>query len=147
MKKETLQLGQSLFEVILALAVIMMILLTLVSLSTLSIKNTNLSQDKALSTRLTQEMTEWLRSERDNDWDNFAARAANPVWCMPELNWTTARIGACTDSGVVPQTQFKREVHFVSATGTAIEVEVVVYWTSRNNYYEIRSTNIFTNWQ
>jgi len=140
--------GQSIFEVVVALAIITLILVSLVALAGISIRNSTFSRNRTSSTRINQETLEWLRGERDNDWIAFSAKAATGTWCLPSLNWAEAQIGACgSDAGSYVNTVFRRELIFSSISATNIQVLVRVYWTDSQGEHETRATTNFTNWK
>lgn len=145
-KKENSQ-GQSLFEVVISLAVITLIIVSLVILATNSIRNTSFSKNKTLSTRYVQELDEWLRSERDVDWDIFATRALTARYCLQTLSWDTAIIDGCGDTEVVADTVLHRELFFTIVDPANIEIQVVVYWTDANGTHEVRSITNLTDWR
>jgi ABC-type transport system involved in cytochrome bd biosynthesis fused ATPase/permease subunit len=146
--------GQSLFEVVLALAISMLIVVALVALTSSAIRNTTFSKNKTQATRLSQEATEWLRGERDADWTIFYNRAANPLYCLKSLSWSEATIGACTAGQEIANTIFKRELGFARSVvmvdgqpRNVVEAEVNVYWQDGQGLHEIRSVTDFTDWR
>lgn len=146
--------GQSLFEVVLALAISVLIIVALVALAASAIRNTTFSKNKTLATRYSQEATEWLRGERDADWTVFYTRAANPLYCLKSLSWAEATIGACTAGQEIDSTPFKREVGFdrtVVVVGglpkNVVETEIKVYWQDAQGIHEVKSVTNFTDWR
>ncbi|MEK7497937.1 MAG: hypothetical protein AAB656_03390 [Patescibacteria group bacterium] len=141
--------GQSMFEVVVALAIMTLILVALVSLAGISIRNSTFSKNRTSSTRINQETMEWLRGERDSGWAAFSQKALSGTWCLPALSWAQAQIGTCgTDSGAyIPGELFRREVVFSSVSATNIEVLVRVYWTDSQGQHETRATTNLTNWK
>ena len=69
----TFSSGQSLFEVVVALAISTLVIIAVVSLAALSIRNTDFSKNKTLASKYAQDATEWLRGQRDADFDAFAS--------------------------------------------------------------------------
>lgn len=142
--------GQSLFEIILALAITTLIVVALVALTATSIRNTTFSKNKTLASRYSQEATEWLRGERDADFNVFETRAATPLYCLPSLTWGSASIGACTSGQEIANTPFRREISFSTtsiACGDLIEAGVKVYWTDSQGIHEVRSVTCFSDWR
>ncbi len=140
--------GQSLFETVLAIAIVVMILTALAALATTAVRNAAFSKNKTLSTRLAQEATEWLRGERDKDWDFFTTKAMVPKWCLASLSWTEAKIGSCGEGDIVGNTVFKREVIFVPdiLDPDTIEARVEVSWSDSQGSHQTRASTYFTNW-
>lgn len=145
--KFKLQSGQSLFEVVIALGVITIILVSLIILAALSINNATFSKNRSLATRLSQETVEWLRVERDTSWNAFANHAATPLWCMPTLSWTAGGAGSCSSSSVISGTILSRELAFSSIDANTIQVTVRLFWTDAQGGHESRTTTNFTNWR
>ena len=76
-KKKITNFGQSLFEVVFAVAIAAMILVGIVSLATTSTRNSIFSRNNSQATKYAQEVVEWLREERDKDWINLSSHIGN----------------------------------------------------------------------
>lgn len=139
--------GQSLFEVVLALAVAALIIIAIVALATISIRNASFSRDQSLTTRYAQEAIEWLRGQRDEDWDAFATRALTPLWCFKSLSWTDAKIGECDSPDFISDTIFKREISFTILNASNIDTAVKVYWEDAQGLHETKTVTTFTDWR
>lgn len=140
--------GQSLFEVVLALAIIALIAVALVSLTTISIRNTSFSKTETQANRFAQEAVEWLRSERDADFEAFRDRASTSKWCLQGLNWNKAR--GCFTGETVAATNLRREANFsilIVSNKEVVETAVLLYWNDSQGYHEVRSTTNFTDWR
>lgn len=147
------QKGQSLFEVVVALAISTVIIVALVSLASVSIRNAAFSRNKTISSRYVQETTEWLRSQRDENSAAFITNAQG-TWCMPSLSWDTTLHRACLVDEVIPQTQFSRSVTFTTSTvvvsgvdKTLINAEVLVSWEDSQGIHDVRSSTDFSDWR
>lgn len=67
--------GQSLIEVVAAVAVIVLVVLALISLTTVAIRNSSFSNNQALATKYAQEGIERVRSYRGEvDWFTFSQK-------------------------------------------------------------------------
>ena len=141
------ELGQSLFEVVLSLAVITLVIITLILLASNSIRNANFSRNKTIATRHTQEALEWLRGQRDEHFDTFATRALTNQYCLPSLSWAAASIGGCGENDYVTGTILRREIFFNTVTADNIEVQIVVYWEDGQGVHEVRSITNLTDWR
>ena len=69
------QSGQSLFELVVAIAISALIIVAMVSLAVNSIQNSNFAKNKALASSYAQEAMEWLRGQRDSGVDAFISKA------------------------------------------------------------------------
>lgn len=140
--------GQSLFEVVVAIAIISVVLVALISVATISVRNTSFSRNKTLASRISQETVEWLRGERDSSWDNFFTNVSTASnWCFVDLSWATAKIGTCSDSDKVAGSIFKREIRFSILDASTVQAEAVVFWDDPQGYHEVKVSTIFTDWQ
>ena len=151
--------GQSLFELVVAIAVSAIIIIALVSLATLSIRNSTYSKNKALAANYAQEATEWLRGQRDNNTDVFFTDASNNTaisgsgYCLSTLALGTlissiSTPGKC--AALVENTTFTRYTILTTTTQsgkTVVEADVVVSWSDAQGFHEITSATNFTDWR
>lgn len=140
--------GQSLFEVLVALTISVLVIVTLVSLVNTSIRNTTFSKNKTIASRYAQEATEWLRGQRDSDTANFRSRALTATWCLRDLNWSQS--GSCGATGQITGTPFTRQVSFISnviSGKSVIEANVSVTWSDGQGAHEVRSSTNFSDWR
>lgn len=141
-------LGQSLFEVVLALSIMALIILGVVILATVSIKNSDFSRDKTLAARYSQEALEWLRGERDENWEVFFAKGSTggSEWCLNVLSWPATQ-GDCstTLAGLFERKAFLTQ-RIISGQDE-IEAKVTVSWTDSGGFHEVSSVTSFTNYK
>ncbi len=139
--------GQSLFEVIIAIGVTSAILVAIINTAILSVRNTSFSRNKTLASRYSQEAVEWLRGQRDANWNDFATKS-NSTWCISELDWeTTPKNRACTDTDNIVGTPFKRELTLVTSSTQQIDVKIKVFWSDAQGYHEVVLSTYFTDWR
>jgi len=138
-RKNILLSGQSLFEVIVALALVTLIITAVVTLATSSIRNADFSRDNALATKYAQEAVEWMRQERDVSWSTFRTATLSKTQ-LGTLSWS-----AGTD--VIPGTKFKRTMKFDHDGDDSVTADVIVKWEDGNGVHEVKSRTILTNWQ
>jgi Tfp pilus assembly protein PilV len=141
--------GQSLFELIVAIGVSGLVLISLVSLTVKSISNATYSKNKTLTTHYTQEAVEWLRAQRDLNWDTFTSYAASgggKIYCLNNLSFSNG--GACGPSETIPNTTFTRQVLLTyNATPESVQAVVTTTWLGvSDRQHESRTSTVFTNW-
>jgi Tfp pilus assembly protein PilW len=145
-----LQEGQSLFELVVAIAVSALIVVAMVSLAATSIKNSTYSKNRALASTYAQQATEWLRGERDADYNIFISKVENigteNEMCLNNLIWMDSPI-AC--NGTIEGTPFERYVVFglTSDSEVVVTADVVVSWTDSGGLHEVKNATNFSNWQ
>lgn len=138
--------GTSLFEVLVALVVIGITLIALMSIVTQSISNSTFSRNRTRAAALTTEASEWIRAERDTDWQSFYANASAPPgteYCLRNLSLSSMPCGQI--DGL-----FQRTVRLSAITvngADAVEVIVVTSWNESDGRHESRITTTLTNWR
>ncbi len=141
--------GQSLFEVVVAIAISALIIVAIVSLTSNSIQNSSYSKDKTLAATYVQQATEWLRSQRDNDTNTFIEHVTTPTWCLNNISAVSAwnHPGSCNGEYIVG-THFTREATFnvtLQPNGkNLIEANVTVKWTDTKGIHEVTSATNFS---
>src|SRR3990172_9646435 len=99
MNKNKNESGQSLFESVIAISVVGVALISLVGLTISAIGSATLAKNQTLATKYTKEALEWLRGERDRNWNQFLSRstAGGSRYCiniLPTGNWNTGTCGS-----------------------------------------------------
>lgn len=140
--------GQSLFEVMFAVAVASIIMMSVVALSKQTISSSDFSKNNSLASRYAQEATDWIREERDNNWLLFYNRAGpNPTICLEGFAWGGPPL--CPD---IAGTIFNRSVTLqqidldANPGNESVEVEVVVTWEDGKGIHQVSNISRLTNW-
>lgn len=140
------------FELMMAVFITAITLVAIISLVGSSVSNSTFSRDRSEAVRYTNEIAEWLRSERDNDWNAFKNRATSGsgrVYCMQTTTWPTSS-GACGASAVVGTTKFVRELTLIydsAVDPNTVEARVVTTWSDSSGLHESRTSVSLTNWR
>lgn len=148
MSKILINKGQSLFEVVVALAVSALVIVALVSLVSSSIRNATFSKNKASATNYTQEATEWLRGQRDENVSDFIDKTLTSSWCLNNLDWNAP--GACPSQAVISGTIFKRQAGFttnVLGGKEIVEATIIVSWEDAQGTHAVESITNFSDWR
>ncbi len=141
--------GQSLIEVLTALAVVLLVIVALIRATTISMRSSSFSKAQAQATAYAQEAIEWIRAERDKDWNGISSRAGT-TFCLnlESLSWLSE--GLCpADDGYTLGGRFKREATLISVggEGNQVEVKVVVSWQDSSGEHQSVLTTYLTNWR
>lgn len=140
------QSGQSIFEVVLAVGIVTVVLISIVGLVAVTQRNTNAAKTRAEASRSAQEALEWIRQERDTNWTAFYNRTAINTYCLDTLSWGNSN--SCGNNELVTDKGFIREVVFTrDPNPNAVKTEVRVRWTDGQGTHDLRSTTQFTNWK
>ncbi len=134
--------GQSFFELIVAVGIVSLVVVTLITLGTISVKNSTFSRNKTVAGRLAQDAMEWLRQERDTSWLTFYSHQG--VWCINSLSWSIQ--GNCGNQ-VINQTIFSREVTLQRSNAQSMQVSVKVSWPEPGGTKSVTIENVLTDWK
>jgi len=124
-------LGQSLVEAVMAIAVVMIIIVALMVVTTVSVRNVIFSRNQALATKYAQEAMEKVRAYREqNTWENFKSNC----------------------SGVISGISLPSPFSFYSGTGCACgtdtcEVKIIVSLTDAKGTHNSELTTRLTKWK
>ena len=123
--------GQSLVEMVVAIAVVLIVIVALVAVTTVSVRNASFSRNQALATKYAQEAIEKVRAYREqNTWDSFKSNCSAVI------------------SGISLPSPFS----FYSGTGCACgtdscEVKVIVSWTDAKGTHKSELTTRLSKWK
>lgn len=142
-----LKKGQSLVEVIFAVSIAALILIGIVTVVASGVRNTSFSRNKALATRYVQEASEYLREQRDSDWDTFIPYASpSATYCLSSLS-SGLTAGECSSGDEVSDTPFSREVVLSASSSAVVHVVISVEWSDAQGLHEVRSVARYTDWR
>jgi len=135
--------GQSLLEVLIALAVATIVVLALVKAVTVAIRNASFARSQVSATKYAQEAMEWLRAERDKKWSDFSDRAG-ATYCLNQLSWPAP--SGCLPSSFITDTSFQRELVLTDLGLDKIEAKVEVSWEDAKGIHKSQLFSYFTDW-
>jgi len=147
--------GQSLFEVVFAIGVAAVVLVGVVSLSTVSVRNTDFSKNNAIATKYAQEGGEWLRQKRDESWTNFIDSFTSSGYINLGDNFVTSSPAIDT----VFSRRFKTTCNILSgasvtptacgpgSSANSVDVFIEVYWTDGNGTHTVNNVTTLTSWR
>lgn len=136
--------GQSIYEAVVALGLISLVLFAIVAIAGISVKGGSFSKNTTLATRSSEEVFEWLKKQKDENWEDFYSKTQDTVWCFTDLSWSLDE--KCGSNDFVLETELKREVYFTQVT-EGVKVQIKVYWTDAGGYHEVNMESVLTNWK
>ncbi len=135
--KLKLERGQSLFELVVAIAMSALIITAIVAIVSNSIQGSSYSRDKTLAASHVEQAMEWLRQERDQNSKIFAENAIDlSIYCLNSLNWNKPT--SCGDERI-ENSKFTREVYFTGSDDLR-QAKVSVYWQDSKGEHEVSSS-------
>ena len=152
--RSRLNSGQSLYELVVAIAVSALIVTAVVSLAASSIQNSTFAKNKSVAGIYAQQASEWLRGQRNADMAGFVTKSSvtgSPTyWCLSDAilsNSSWNKQHTCFDSDVITGTKFLRELKFTTTTvsgKTQIEADVTVSWTDSKGIHLVTDATNFS---
>lgn len=130
LRGENREIGQSLLEVLVAMAVAILVVGGLVLVVIVAVKNASFAKNQALATKYAQGEMENVRSLRDTNWDTFWSRADTTVGPTPISGTIFSKIISYTDIS--------------GGTNDKMSVTVMVTWTDAGGPHKSELTSFFT---
>ncbi|MBM3205690.1 type II secretion system protein [Candidatus Shapirobacteria bacterium] len=126
MKRRNFNRGQSIIEVVVALASVILVILALVKVTTISIKNASFARDQRLATQYAQKAIENARRLKEEE---------------PLVFWSKS--GEEDISGL--EERFTGKINYNEVENDKkMEVKVLVFWTDEKGQHESKLTTFFT---
>lgn len=163
-------------EMVVAMGVTAVVLVALISVMITGLYNTNLAKQTTIATDYVNEGLDWLRQERDKNWQVFYDKInalpqdgdGNPDtypttsgYCLSNLAFGAVGVNAqpnnpnpCTN--LIPGTanfyRFMQGSIILGSDATSIlddeiQVKVVVRWSDSNGIHDAQSSARFTSWE
>lgn len=142
--------GQTLFELVMGIAIGVVVITGIVIATTLSVGNAIFAKKNALATRYSQEALEWLRTERDKSWATVFSKGASTTqyYCLPTLSWDIAN--HCSLPQTISGTDFLRELSLLNKDldgNDGLEATITVSWSDGTGKHSSHLTTQFTQWK
>lgn len=132
--------GFSLIELLLFVLFISTILLSLIFTTVYSIKNAQLSAEKLLAVRYAQEVQEWLRGEKEVDWNIFSNIIIDDAtYCLSDIpnNITSLeQVNEGDECSSIVSTPYIRTltINSINNDATRISYTVTIIWTGQYGF-------------
>lgn len=134
--------GQTLAEVIVVVAVVLLLITGLIAGATASLKSAGFSRSKSLSVRYAEEAVELARGIRDGGWENFLS-FSNKSWCLNKTGTWTENNGSCP---VNIDNIYTRSVTF-TWQDPKMKIDVSVSWQDGGKTFTTDTTTYLTQWR
>jgi len=136
----------TLIEVLIFVSILSLFFVAATAVTITSLRNLKVQEHKTLATRYAQELLEWLRGEKEADWNQFATRTG--TYCFnssPITSWGSS--GACSGYGLY--NLYKREV-ILTPQGSPpyqVNLSITVFWQELDQSYQVPLQTVFTIWE
>lgn len=150
----------SLIEVLIFISILSVFMVTSASIITVSMHQNSQQISKLKATHYNNQLIEWVRTEKEVDWNNLVAKASSLpngfvyCFCSETMGWTPAsdKADCCP---VLLLGQFKRylilKTSAYAPTGftatTQVEASVYTDWQEAGNSYSTKLHSLFSPWE
>ncbi len=141
--------GFTIIEVLIFVSLITMLFVVITYGITATLRDARISEKKIIATHHGDELKEWLRSEKETDWQVFisfieSSDSDTTTYCFPtneeNLGWN--HLGPCAD---YDSNGFKRQVVLSLDSGhTQATIDIQVSWLDTKNNYHINNQTVFS---
>ncbi len=151
-----LKIGQSLIEVVVALAIVIMLAISLVATTLLVQKASNNARNSTQATKLVQQNIEQVRVFRDRQSAGFDALPNSGCYTLDTANadpaaWTVSSLSSCNgnppngaETVALNNTTFKRWIIFDNPSSTKRTVTVTVTWTDSSGVQRVSNSTFLS---
>ncbi len=150
-KMENSSNGQSLVEVVVAVALIFSAVVALLGLATASLKGTGFSNNKAKAVKMANEEMELVRAYRDSKaWGLFRKALIDDNDCSVDACYITQSGGLLNLAVDGPQNSgiFSRYIVVEDVVGVnTVKITVHVTWQAHGEENDVAVSSVFTNWR
>ena len=149
----TKKTGFSIVEILIFTLLTSMVLIAMSYATLISVRNSQSSTNKTLSTRYIQQAQEWLRGQKEIDWNVFANSLNVATYCINSLpdsiSLLPSQQGACTANNYGLVGRFKRELTITSVNLDETEITYTVknYWRDGVNVQSAQVSSLLAQWE
>ena len=139
----------SLVEVLVFISILSLFFVLATYITIASLRNMKISEHKILATRYAEELLEWVRGQKETDWNNFVNNYSNNTYCFPfsPIN-TWPPSGSCVSYNGLNPPIYKRELTLsTSNNGFQVNVFINVSWQELGNTYTVPINTVFSMWE
>ena len=136
--------GFSLVEVLVFVTVLGLFFVAAISVTTFNLKSMKIQEHKILAVRYAEEVVEWVRQEKEDDWTTFITRDSTgpTTYCLNDYpDWSTA--STCNNYNL--GTMYKRELLIRNSGSPVSQVEttVTVSWEDMGTNLSVPIKTVF----
>lgn len=139
------KLSFTLIEILVFVTILTLFFLTAIVVTTYFLQTIKFQQYKIVATHYAEEAMEWLKSEKEKDWEDFSSHDISgngTTYCLNDLNFNV--LSSCENYSL-GNSLFKREllIKNIGSPVNQIEGIVTVYWKEKNYENKVVLKSIF----
>ena len=149
-------MGFSMVEVLVFVSVVAMFFVVAATISSFSLQIAKSNENKILATRYAEELIEWLRGEKEVDWEQFKENtipnATAENYCFYEKtfgnNWNNTSKLNTTCSGFELSSVFNRDLTITpTSDSNQVNIAVTVSWRDGPNTFTVPVRTVFSRFE
>lgn len=148
--------GFSLVEVLVFVTILSLFFVTALTVTTFNLRNLKIQEHKILATRYAEEGMEWVKQEKEDDWQNFTIHddSTGTTYCINVLNWNTSNSSTLYDCNSYtlgnPVGIFNRSMVITNSAGPPVDqvsVVMTVSWMDNNMKQQVILKSVMNLWE
>ena len=131
----------SLIEVLVFITILSLFFISAVTVTIFNLRNMKIQEHKILATRYAEEGNEWLKQEKEDDWQVFTTHTGTN-YCLNSLNWTS---GLCGTHSLGTPAFLKRDL-IITNSGSPVDritTNLTVSWLENEVEQKIVLKSVF----
>lgn len=142
--------GFSLVEVLIFVSILGTFFVVAIAITITSVQVMKVNEHKILATHYGEELLDWLRNEKEKDFNSFSSTRASSggtTYCFstsPITVWGSS--GSCSTSTFLTPAIYKRKAILTSVATppTSVNVQITVSWSDAGNNYNVPVNTVFS---
>ena len=146
-------------EVLVFVSILSLFFVTTAAITASSLKQMTISQHRITASRYAEDLVEFMRGEKDENWTDFVAKASSSgvTYCFNDPIETSTHLSTISASscdsynGITGSTSpiFKREVTLTAQNSptTQVRVSVLVSWLEGSVVYSVPVDTVLSVWE
>lgn len=142
--------GFTLIEVLIATSIMSIVFTTIASVVAISLRNTSINTRRIIGTHMADELQEWLRGEKDDDWETYVTKTG--MWCFnpePVAVWGTKinNTSECAYAMSSNKFEYKR-IATITQEGNVYKTKVEFTWVegTLTQVYKVTNETYYSQW-
>lgn len=152
--------GFTFVEIMVFTTIISFLFISMTSTVINSLQRMQVTEHRLYANRYAEELVEWMRSEKEGDWDTFVSHdpseGSGTIYCFNDAldfispnPWIPTTVNECPFDGIAstPPVIYRRYamVTAVPPSFKQVNVQIIVEWREGNKYYSVPLNTVFTN--
>ncbi|KKP51970.1 MAG: hypothetical protein UR42_C0010G0009 [Candidatus Roizmanbacteria bacterium GW2011_GWA2_33_33] len=137
--------GFTLTEVLVFVTILSLFFISAVTITTFSLRNLKVQEHKILATRYAEEGIEWVKQEKEDDWQVFTTHTGTN-YCLNTLSWTS---GLCSTYSLGTPAFLKRDL-LITNSGSPVNrvtTNLTVSWLENGIEQKVVLKSVYNLWE